>query len=100
MNLNRTVNILGTSIQVMTVPMADECGESDADQRVIKIDTQVPLDTQLETFYHEVTHIILALSGVGVVLTAQQEEAVAQALGHGFYRFLCDNEGLPVSEDA
>jgi len=90
------VTILGSVFDVRIVKCADDaCGESDAPMREIKIDPHFPYDTQVETFYHEVIHIMLEQTGLSKILTEAQDEQFAQALGVALAQLISSNLHLP-----
>lgn len=90
-----SVQILGSTYYVNVVATADDaCGESNAPARTIKIDPGFPVDTQIETFYHEVTHILLEQLGLNKLLTDAQDELFAQSLGMALAQ-LVQNNNLP-----
>lgn len=94
---NRNVNILGTEFNVFEEGDMgeEEAGESNATTRHITINKNLPLDTKIETFYHEVVHMILAQGGYDILL-AEQEEPFVQFLGMALTQFLSENQPLPV----
>lgn len=94
---NRTVTILGTEFNVFEEEtMADsECGDSNATTRHITLNKNMLTDTKVETFYHEVVHMMLSLGGYDLIL-GDKEEAFVQFLGMAFTQFLSDNQPLPV----
>jgi hypothetical protein len=94
---NRSLNILGTEFQVYEENDMDEtdAGESNATTRHIAINQHLIEDTKLETFYHEVVHMMLALGGYDNLL-GTNEEAFVQYLGMALTHFLSENSNLPV----
>lgn len=82
MSIAGDYDILGTAVTVTVEPLNDDlCGDTSAGDRLIRINTKLRGDTQVETFYHELTHFILEHTGVAAILTDEQNEAVAQGLG-------------------
>lgn len=93
-----TVTILGQEFTVLKVNDSAEeslCGSMQDAERIITINTNLDTDVQDETFYHEVVHASLALTGVGMLLTDKQEEAVCQALGLSLAGLIKNNKKLP-----
>lgn len=94
MSLPTSVPILGIQFEVIAthLPVEADCGESHCAARSIFIDKDIPEDTQMETLYHEITHMILSLSGVSEFLEEKAEEAVCQAMGLGLFTMFRDIE--------
>jgi hypothetical protein len=92
------VKICGTWFEVLRERMEDDklAGESNVVDRLISVDTRQSDCAQIETFYHEVVHMMLGLGGYTELLDEKMEEALAQYLGHALHHFLADNPGLPV----
>jgi hypothetical protein len=89
--------VMGFKYKVRFLGLPKETwGESDQGQKLIHIQKTGPLSTQVETYYHEVAHMILHTTGVTQILTAKQEEAVCQSLGIGIAQFVTENEWLPM----
>lgn len=68
----------------MTVEKAasiDAFGIVDFEQRTIDIVGTGPMATRWQTFWHEAVHVALWDSGTHNILTEQQNEAVADAVG-------------------
>jgi hypothetical protein len=97
-----SVQILGSTFKIIQVAPdnLDEVGFTDVCGRIIKISPDVPADVQLETFYHEIVHAILALAGISHTIDEKEEEAIAQCLGYGLLHFLTTNPNIPVLEVA
>jgi hypothetical protein len=83
MKLPREVNILGTPFAVVEVDQIEmsDCGESSQHGRVIRIDSKLDDDAKVETFYHELVHMVFAHMGYGRLLRDDLDEALAQGLG-------------------
>jgi hypothetical protein len=73
----------------------EDAGDSDTHQRRIAVNDDCPPSTRVETFYHEVVHMMLALAGYTYLLDGKTEEALAQTLGASLARFVTDNDNLP-----
>lgn len=92
------VRILGMlfSVSEEVLDEPNEAGNSNACHRTIKIAAGLPEAARIETFYHEVAHMILTQSGVAAALGDEREEAVAQAMGFGLMQLLSQNSNLPT----
>lgn len=87
--------ILGADFLVLfDSPDLDAVGISNDCKRVIKIDPTLHKDVQVEIFWHEVSHMILALTGLSHTLSEGQDEAIAQSFGFALARFFTDNVGI------
>jgi hypothetical protein len=76
------VNVLGTTFRVEIGGLSpDDCGDSAVAERRIRISPTIPESVQVETFYHELVHVILGHTGLDYLLTEQEQEAFAQGLG-------------------
>lgn len=101
MALPKEVNLFGTTIHVHFVSDIDEsdynCGETDMKARTIQIRADLPLGVAVETFYHELTHVILDHLGLCHLLTEEQEELFAQSFGVALTYLVSANTlpGLP-----
>jgi hypothetical protein len=73
-----------------------DAGESNDVKREILIHQDLPPAVKVETFYHEVAHMMLALSGWDDYLGNEVDEGLAQFLGASIAQFLSVNESLPV----
>lgn len=85
----KTIIILGIEIKIeedASMP-DDEFGETFIEQRLIKLN---PKHRNLypDTFWHEVFHAILAISGHAYMLDEKQEEAIVRCLEHALVPFL------------
>ena len=60
----------------------------------IQIDKDLPQSQKEETFFHECLHGILDISGINRDMGTTEEEKLVQAIGHGFYQLLIDNNLL------
>ena len=89
-----SIVILGYSFAlefVDTLP-SDQMGESCIGERYIRIKSGLRDDVALEVFYHELTHCFLDITGVGHILTEDQNEAIAQAMGACLTLYVSRNE--------
>lgn len=76
------VNVLGTEFDVVVEPLGDKtAGESIVHERRIRVDAGMMRSVQVETFYHELMHVMLRHTGLDALLSEQEEEAFAQGLG-------------------
>lgn len=100
MKFPETVTILGSTFDVCVEHIQKEglVGEMDTIRRTIRLDPNVPYDTQLETFWHEIIHGMLNQGGYGSLLSEEKEEAIVQFLGVALLDFLSTNDALPVRE--
>lgn len=94
---NRTLNILGTEFHTYEETDMDEtdAGDSSSCTRHIAINAHLPEDTKIETFYHEVVHMMIDQGGYSTLL-GDNEEAFVQYLGMALTQFLSDNQNLPL----
>jgi hypothetical protein len=93
------VEIMGLKFDVTVEDIGGEdAGSSDACERTIKIDSKMPRSTQVETFYHELTHMWLELSGYSKLLGPELDEALAQSLGVAMYQFSQANPDTKIWE--
>lgn len=95
MNRADKYNVLGIEFEVLDQAMEGLAGESNACNRTIFINPDLPDDTKIETFYHELAHMWLSLGGWATLFDEQHEEALAQYLGLCVHLFLRDNPKLP-----
>lgn len=97
---NRNLDILGYGFSVTVQPMeVDQAGESDACGLSIKINEALPPSVQAETFYHEVSHMLLDLGGYSHLLGKRQSEALSQYLGMALLQLISKNPSLPTLEE-
>lgn len=77
-----SIKVLGTvfTVKVEKLP-PDLCGDSHVSTRTIRISSELPRDLQYETFWHEVSHIILDHTGIDYMLDEKVQELVAQGFG-------------------
>ena len=60
----------------------------------IFVDKNLPQSKQEETFIHEVLHAIFHQLGSFTVREQDEEEKMAQSVGHSLYQFLSENKFL------
>lgn len=92
----RVLDILGHEVYV-EYGGTDEsnCGEAYADNRLILINPKIPHNTQVETFYHEIVHLILSYGGHSEWLDEKKEETLCQYLGFAIAQLISSNKNLP-----
>jgi hypothetical protein len=96
--MNRTLDILGNLFEVTYVDLGEDAGDSNAAERVIRVDKNLPPASQAEVLYHEVIHMMLDMGGYSTFLDPKLEEALTQYLGVAVLQFLTHNNTLPVLE--
>jgi hypothetical protein len=92
--LPKKVVIMNTLFNV-TEKAIEDCGESNQPEREIIIDKKLATVTKVETFYHEVAHMMLVHSGYANLLKEPLEEALAQYLGVALAELITFNRNLP-----
>lgn len=92
------VVILGLPFDVVVASLEDEtdAGSNTPSARLIEVSDALPASTQVETFYHEVAHVMLALTGYAHILDEKLEEGIAQSLGICIAQMITHNQGLPT----
>lgn len=101
MRIPSEVNVLGTTFVVKVEPMTgDDCGETLAASRIIRIDSGLAPAVQVETFYHELMHAMLDHTGLCHLLTPQGQEAFCQGLGMALTYVLTANEMPTLKGDS
>lgn len=100
--LPEKVVILGYSFDVTEASLdnEDDAGDSNATARRVAVDDGLPPSTRVETFYHEVAHMMLDLSGYSSFLDKKLEEALTQMLGVALSQFVSHNPNLPTLKEA
>jgi Zn-dependent peptidase ImmA (M78 family) len=99
MNIPESLDILGTTFLVKQESITTgEAGLTQCWKRQITIDSDLDYDAKVETFYHELAHAVLGMTGVEQALDEKQNEAVAQALGFALAQIVSDNT-LPKYEE-
>lgn len=94
---NRELLIQGQVFDVCETLLPEEdAGESNDALLFIRINSSLPSAAKVETFYHEVVHMMLGLGGYSELLDPKLEEALAQYLGNALTQFLSSNGSLPV----
>lgn len=68
-----------------------QCGESDPLEFTIKINSKLSDQVILNTLIHEISHQILALSGLSKLLDEKMEEAICEAIGTGISNVILTN---------
>lgn len=87
------VNLFGTMFRVELVDGLDECGHTIVCDRVIRIGKELTPPVQVETFYHELVHVILAHMGLDYMLQEETtEELFAQGLGMALTYLISTNQ--------
>ncbi len=95
--LNRNVDIMGHTVSVKEEALpADLAGDSNNCTLAIRISSALPDAVKVETFYHEVVHLMFSFGGYGDLLDEKMEEALAQYLGHAMAQFISVNGSLPI----
>jgi hypothetical protein len=98
MVLPPNINILGTTYSVVVCDLGEHLdGFTEPSQRTIKVDSKLRQDAQVETFYHELIHAMMAHVGLSSLLKERKEEAIAQGLGMALAYVVTANE-LPRLE--
>jgi hypothetical protein len=88
-----TVELFGQTFAVQVCELPENlAGDSDPSRRLIRINKDMTAETQAETFYHEVAHVIMDLTGYNGMLDDKLEEALAQAIGLGILNLLSNPE--------
>lgn len=97
MSFPKSVEILGSAFAVTVAPLdSTQAGFSSACDRVLRINSELPAETQVETFYHEVVHMWLELAGFNHLVGDGVDEALAQHLGYCLSLFVSTNPALPA----
>jgi hypothetical protein len=97
MTLDRKLNILGHTFTVEQQQLGPElAGESNSTDLLIKINYGLVDAVKVETFYHEVVHMMLDLGGYSTLLEPKLEEAMVQFLGNAIAQFVSSNDALPI----
>lgn len=89
---------MGTIYQLQVCQIPDDldgetvCGDSDPINLVIRINEKLDDHMKLNTLIHEITHQILAISGLHNLIDGKLEEAICDTMGSGFASVLKEND--------
>lgn len=87
--LPKSINILGVEFKVeedSSMP-DEEYGETDIEKRLIRMNPK-HRETYLDSFFHEMFHAAMGVSGQAFLLDEKHEEALVRMLEHAFSPYL------------
>jgi hypothetical protein len=98
MSIERTLMVLGTPIRVIEREPDDHgvAGSTDWLKGEIVIASGLSDRAKVMVYWHELLHAALEATGLGASLTAEQNEAICDGLGHAILRILSDNPTHPL----
>jgi Zn-dependent peptidase ImmA (M78 family) len=92
---NESVEVMGYRFTVVATVDDKLDGDSSVTERMIRINSTRTPEVQVETFYHELAHIILTMTGHDNVLKKSKEESIATVIGMGMASAILNNKNLP-----
>lgn len=85
----KNVQVMGHEFKIQLVPNLEDAGETDLHTRTISIRSELSLEEQWLTLFHELCHAALGTGGVAYALNNEGlEEGVVRALEHGVWPVL------------
>jgi hypothetical protein len=84
--LPKELNLFGTTFRIIYDPGINSeddgtCGETDVVERTIRIHPDLSPAVEIETFYHELAHVVMDHMGISSLLSSDEEEVFAQGFG-------------------
>lgn len=84
--LPTTIQVLGMQFTVICCDLSSEKlnGDSNIDERTIRVHSGLSLKAQRDTLFHECVHMAIGVAGLDNLITGKVEEAIVRCIEHAF----------------
>lgn len=91
--LPSTITVLGMKFEIQYSDLTSEKlnGDSNIDDKIIRINSTLSEQAQKDTLFHECVHMAIGVAGLDNLITGKVEEAIVRCIEHAF----CDWITIP-----